>query len=92
MHLALLMAAQPISRRRASAQVALTLSALHKVGLLRRGDARSSWPALRKVLDLVADDVHEVRLCKLVLALRPELSAHDGPRHATAGARLRAAH
>jgi len=38
----------------------LSLNALHKVGLLRRHDARSGWPSLRKALDLVADDVPEV--------------------------------
>ena len=41
-------------------QVALTLNALHKVGLLRRADGRSVWPALCKTFDLVADDVPEV--------------------------------
>jgi hypothetical protein len=76
-------------------QVALTLNALHKVGLLRRGDARSGWQALCKALDLVADDVPEVRQCKpnprhlgsRVLAgarlaknrPRPKLPAHGHP-------------
>jgi len=40
-------------------QVAHTLPALQKVGLLRRGEGRSAWPALRKALQLVVDEMPE---------------------------------
>jgi len=43
-------------------RMAHTLSALHRLGLLRRQEGRNTWPSLKKVLQLVVDDMPELEL------------------------------